>query len=118
MEIQYERFDRRTKPTAGNAGSVSSARKRHVEQAMNAKRKAVLDRIESIEQAIAKAREYLESGKHAHWSGFRPVFVRKPKDGKELPPHKDWVKNVFLPRMEKALRRAEKVVERLDNVPD
>ena len=81
---------------------------------MNAKRKTVLDRIESLEQAIARAREYLESGKHAHWSGFRPMFVRKIKDKKELPPHKDWVKNVFLPHMEKALRHAEKVVERLD----
>lgn len=80
---------------------------------MNAKRKAVLARIESLEQAIGKAREYLESGKHVHWSGFRPLFVRKVGDGKELPPHKDWVKNVFLPRMEKALNRAEKVLERL-----
>lgn len=78
---------------------------------MNAKRKAVLDRIESLEQAIAKAREYLESGKYADWSGFRPWFVRKFRDGEELPPHKDWVKNVFLPRNEKALRRAEKLVE-------
>jgi hypothetical protein len=88
--------------------------KSHAEQAMNAKRKAVLDRIESIEQAIVRAREYLESGKNAHWRGFRPVFVCKTKDGEELPPHKDWVKNVFLPHMEKALRRAEKVIERLD----
>ena len=81
---------------------------------LNAKRKAVLDRIESIEQAITKATEYLESGKHAQWSGFRPLFVSKVKDGRELPPHKDWVKNVFIPRMEKAMKRAEKVVERLD----
>jgi hypothetical protein len=80
---------------------------------MNAKRKAILERIESLEQAISRAREYLESGKHARWTGFRPLFVSKLKDGKELPPHKDWVKNVFLPRMEKALRRAEKIVERV-----
>lgn len=80
---------------------------------MNAKRKAVLGRIESLEQAIAKAREYLESGKHADWRGFRPLFVPKLRDGKELPPHKDWVKNVYLPRMEKALSRAEKILERL-----
>jgi uncharacterized protein YqcC (DUF446 family) len=80
---------------------------------MNAKRKAVLERIESLEQAISKAREYLESGRHAHWIGFRPLFVSKLKDGREMPPHKDWVKNVFLPRMEKALRRAEKIVERV-----
>ena len=81
---------------------------------MKAKRKAILDRIESLELAISKAREYLESGKHSNWRGFRPLFVSKFKNGKELPPHKDWVKNVFLPRNEKALRRAEKIVERLD----
>ena len=81
---------------------------------MNAKRKAVLERIESLEQAIGRAREYLESGQHAHWSGFRPLFVHKQNDGKELPPHKDWVKNVFLPNKEKALRRAEKTVEQLE----
>jgi uncharacterized protein YqcC (DUF446 family) len=80
---------------------------------MNAKRKAVVDRIESIEAAIRKANEYLESGMHAHWSGFRPLFDPKLRDGKELPPHKDWVKNVFLPRMEKALCQAEKVLARL-----
>jgi hypothetical protein len=82
---------------------------------MNAKRKAILDRIESLEQAIAKAKEYLESGKHADWSGFRPLFVRKFRKGEgELPPHKDWVKNVFLPRNEKALRRAERLVEQFE----
>ncbi len=80
---------------------------------MNAKRKAVADRIESLEQAIRRAREYLESGKHAEWHGFRPLFDRKLKDGKELPPHKDWVKNFFLPRVEKALTRTEKLVARL-----
>ena len=82
--------------------------------AMNMKRKVVLDRIEGFEQAIVRAKEYLESGKHADWSGFRPVFVRKFKNGKELPPHKDWVKNVFLPQTERALRLAEKLAERLD----
>ena len=79
----------------------------------NVKRKAVLDRIESIEQAIGRAREYLDSGKHAHWSKFRPLFDLKFRDDKELPPHKDWVKNVFLPRKQKALRYAEKILERL-----
>ena len=80
---------------------------------MNAKRKSVLDRIRLLEQAIGRAREYLESGKHAHWIGFRPLFDRKLKDGKELPPHKDWVKNVFLPNKEKALNQAAKILERL-----
>jgi hypothetical protein len=77
----------------------------------NAKKKAIREHIESIEQAIAKANEYLESGKHAHWSKFRPLFDSKFKEGKELPPHKDWVKNVFLPRKQKAVRHAEKVLE-------
>jgi len=81
---------------------------------LNAKRKAVLERIESLEEDISRAREYLQSGKHAHWSQFRPLFVSKFKEGKELPPHKDWVKNVFLPRKEKALKRAEKLVERFE----
>ncbi len=78
-----------------------------------AKKKAVLDRIKHIEEAIAKGHEYLESGDHANWSGFRPLFAPKLKDGKELPPHKDWVKNVFLPRLEKQLGKAERIVERL-----
>jgi hypothetical protein len=42
------------------------------------------------------------------------AFVPKFKDGKELPPHKDGVKNVFLPRKDKALKRAEKLVERFE----
>lgn len=78
-----------------------------------AKRKAVLGRIASIEQDLERAREYLESGKHAHWSGFRPLFVLKEKDGKDLPPHKDWVKNVFIPRLERTLASSEKALDRL-----
>ena len=81
---------------------------------LNTKQTAPVERIKLIEQAIAKAKEYLETGKHAHWVGFRPLFDSKFRNGKELPPHKDWVKNVFLPRMEKALRREEKLTERLD----
>lgn len=80
---------------------------------MNSKKKAILDRIKHIEEDIAKGREYLESGKHAHWHGFRPLFTAKVRDGKMLPPHKDWVKNVFLPGRERALREAEKTLERL-----
>jgi hypothetical protein len=81
---------------------------------INAKRKEILDRIKSLEQDICRAREYLNSGKHADWKGFKPLFAYKLKDGDALPPHKDWVKNVFLPRYEKALRRAEKIIERLE----
>jgi hypothetical protein len=84
---------------------------------VHAKRKTLLENIRFLEQAIGKAQEYLESGKHAHWSGFRPWFESKRKDGRELPPHKDWVKRVFLPRMKRALSRAEKILERLDERP-
>ena len=74
---------------------------------MDSKRKAVLERIKHLKDDIAKGNEYLETGKHADWHGFRPLFVEKIKDGKIMPPHKDWVKNVFLPKSEKALKEAE-----------
>ena len=85
----------------------------HGKPPMDARSKSVVKRIESLELAIRKAREYLESGEDANWSGFRPLFVSKRRDGKELPPDRDWVKNTFLPRMEKALSRTEKTFERL-----
>jgi hypothetical protein len=80
---------------------------------IHSKRKIILDRIEFLEDAIRKAKEYLESGEHADWKAFRPLFDRKLRDGKELPPHKDWVRNVFLPRREKALSRQEKLLQKL-----
>ena len=81
---------------------------------MTAKRKAVLDRIQSLEEAIRCAKEYLESGEHADWHRFRPLFDHKFEEGEKAPPHKDWVKNVFLRRSEKALTRTEKLLQRLD----
>ena len=87
----------------GAVGSVS--------QTMNAKTKAILDRIAHLEDAIAKGREYLATGEHAHWHGFRPLFARKVRGGKALAPHQDWVRNVFLPRQERALRNAYRNLE-------
>jgi len=78
------------------------------------KKKAILDRIQILEDAIAKGREYLVSGAHADWDGFRPLFNVKVRGGKELPPHKDWIRNVFIPRRDRALRHAEKTLERLE----
>lgn len=83
------------------------------EKVMSIKRNAVLKRIVSLEQDIGRAREYLESGQDAYWHKFRPMFARKFKDGRELRPHKDWVKNVFIPQKERALRQAEKLLDRL-----
>jgi hypothetical protein len=76
---------------------------------MTAKTTAVARRIESLEQDIRKAKEYLDSGLHADWHGFRAWFGRK----RNLPPHRDWVQNVFLRRREKALAEAEKLLQRL-----
>lgn len=81
---------------------------------MNTETKAVIERIKRIEEAITKGREYLESGTHANWRGFRPLFNTKVRNGEAMPPHRDWVKNVFLPRKEKALRYAEKVLRTLE----
>lgn len=78
-----------------------------------AKTNSVLDRIRHLEKAITKAHEYLESGTNADWHGFRPLFRAKMRDGKALPPHKDWVRNVFLPQQERALKKAEEILERL-----
>ncbi len=76
-------------------------------------RKAVLERIKRIKEAIEKGTEYLENGKHSDWRRFRPLFNSKMRNGKELPPHRDWVKNFLLPRWKKALCRAEKLLDRL-----
>ena len=81
---------------------------------INAKEKAVLERIRSHENALVKAREYLATGAHSNWHGFRPWFVPKIKDGREMPPHKDWVKNVLIPSFEKAIRKSERILERLE----
>ena len=80
---------------------------------MNSKKTAIRDRIKHLEDAIAKGREYLENGSHAHWRGFRPLFADKVRNGKPEPPHRDWVKHVFLPRRERALRKAENTLEKL-----
>ena len=80
---------------------------------MNSKKQAILDRIKRLEDNIAKGKEYLERGKHLDWPGFRPLFVNKIRNGKVLPPHRDWVRNVFLPNCEKALKKAEEKLNRL-----
>ncbi len=41
------------------------------------------------------------------------MFTDKGRDGKVLPPHKDWIRNVFLPRTERALRKAQDTLDKL-----
>lgn len=81
---------------------------------MNAKRMDLADRIKRLVDSISKGTECLERGDHATWSGFRPAFAQKLKGGKPAPPHRDWVKSVVLPRAERALRHAERVLDRVD----
>ena len=71
--------------------------------------KAIRERIERMTDALIKANEYLVNGTHSHWHGFRAMFTDKA-----CPPHKDWVQNVFIPRCERALRNALKLMEKLD----
>ncbi len=49
------------------------------------KRKAILERIRRFEQAIVKAKQYLEIGEHAHWHGFRLLFKQKTQGGESFP---------------------------------
>lgn len=79
------------------------------------KKVALLKRIKELEIDISIAEQYLENGSNAHWHKFRPLFKNKVKNGDLLPPHKDWVKNVFLPDREKALRKSEKLMEQFEN---
>ena len=81
--------------------------------AQSAKSKTVRDRIAAAEDALARAKEYLATGAHQHWPGFRALFVPKQRNGIELPPHADWVRNVFIPRKAKVLAEAERALEQL-----
>lgn len=81
---------------------------------MDPKKKTILERIKAHEDALAKAQEYLETGAHSDWNGFRPFFTPKIRDGRQVPPHRDWVKNVFIPRHEKAIRKDEKVLDQFE----
>lgn len=59
-----------------------------------------------MEEAVSNRIKRLEKA-----SGFRLLFAPKVRKNKGLPAHRDWVKIVFLPRLEKALSRVERVLE-------
>ena len=75
-------------------------------------KKSVEERIRSLEDNLLRAREYLEHGSHANWHGFQPFFKKKIRNGKVAPPHRDRVENVSIPVCEKAVREAEKILDR------
>jgi len=79
------------------------------------KREGIERRIRRLEATVKLANEYLDTGAHADWGGFRPLFVDKWKDGKPCPPHKDWVRNVFIKRCERLIGESMKALKRLDH---
>ncbi len=76
--------------------------------------KAVTDRIEQIKKNLLIGYEFLATGAHGNWHGFKPLYVEKTKDGIALPPHRDWVKNVFIAELERSLVKAEKKLETIE----
>jgi hypothetical protein len=90
-------------------------KKQRIKQDVTGKRKSIEARIDRIEAAIKLANDYLETGEHADWHGFRPLFVKKFKDGKPCRPHKDWVKNVFLRNRRRQSADAKRALERLEH---
>lgn len=81
---------------------------------MDLKKKNIIERIQRHEEALVKAREYLETGAHSDWHGFRGFVTQKVKDGRVAPPHKDWIKNVFIPNCEKAIHWAERKLDQFE----
>ena len=81
---------------------------------MDLKKKDIVERIRRHEDALTKAHEYLETGAHADWHGFRALFAQKIKDGRVAPPHKDWIRNVFIPSCEKAIHKAERKLDQFE----
>ena len=81
---------------------------------MDLKKKALIERIQRHEEALTKAHEYLETGAHSDWHGFRALFAQKIKDGQLAPPHRDWITNVFIPHFEKAIHKAERKLDQIE----
>ena len=81
---------------------------------MDLKRKVILKRIQRHEDALTRAKEFLETGAHADWHGFRALFAQKFKDSRVAPPHRDWIKNVFIPNCEKAIHKAERKLDQFE----
>ena len=88
--------------------------RKYIKKSDERKKNEIRSRIKSIEEGIAKANEYLETDKHADWRGFRPYFRVKIRNNKIVPPHKDWIRNVYIPRLERSLKTTEKLLDRFE----
>ena len=74
------------------------------------KRPDIVESIEKHATAVEMAQQYLATGDHAHWHGFRPLFG----GARDRAPHPDWVAHVFLRRRSGSLAFYEKLLERLE----
>ncbi len=78
------------------------------------KKKDILERINRIEADLIKAHEFLDTGAHTDWHKFHAIFTRKMVGGEIAPSHKDWVRNVFIPSRQRALKKSERLLERFE----
>lgn len=63
------------------------------------------------------AYRYLGTDEGSDLRIFRPLFDNKrDASGDALPPHKDWVKHVFIRRREKAIVRLHKLLRRIGDM--
>ena len=78
---------------------------------------SVMGKIKWCEDQLKLAYRYLDTDEGSDLRIFRPLFTKKlDASGNALPPHKDWVKNVFIRRREKAIVRLQKRLRRLEDV--
>lgn len=74
-------------------------------------------KIRWCEHQLKLAYRYLDTDQGSDLHIFRPLFDKKlDASGKALPPHKDWVKNVFIRRREKAIVRLHQLLRRIDDI--
>lgn len=76
-----------------------------------------MGKIRWCEEQLDLAYRYLETDEGSDLRIFRPLFSNKLNvSGNVLPPHKDWVKNVFIRRRENAILRLQKLLRRLEEM--
>ena len=75
---------------------------------------SILKHQKRLERQIELAERYLATGKGAGAECLRPM-LNEDGMGDRCPPHPDWVRNVFIPRMRRGIQRCERslrIIER------
>ena len=82
-----------------------------------AKRSSVMATRRWCEDQLKLAHRYLGTDEGSDLRIFRPLFDNKrDASGDALPPHKDWVKHLFIRRREKAIVRLHKLLRRIGDM--